>query len=88
MGDPLTTCSNQTGWQFTSELYPSRQFRIIDNPDRQFCNNLIWTCTRTQSEGPEPLLTLPKPRSPETLFQAGQELDPCGLEQCHLLIDE
>jgi hypothetical protein len=31
---------------------------FIDNPDHQFGNGSVWTQTRTQSAGPEPLLTL------------------------------
>jgi len=40
------------------EPYPSGQFGFIDDPDRQFGNGSVWTRTRTQSDGPEPLLTL------------------------------
>ena len=40
------------------EPYPRRQFGFIENPDRQFGNGLVWTRTRTRSDGPEPLLTL------------------------------
>jgi len=62
LGDPLTTCPIQTGWGFTKAPYPSRQFRFIYNPDRQFGNGSVWTRTRTQSDGPELLLTLGAPR--------------------------
>ena len=58
--DPLTTRPIQTGWEFTMEPYPSGQFGFIDDPDRQFGNGSVWTRTRTQSDGPEPLLTLPQ----------------------------
>ena len=57
-GDPLTTRPIQMGGEFTMEPYPSRQFGFIDDPDQQFGNSLVWTRTRTQSDGPEPLLTL------------------------------
>jgi len=40
------------------EPYPSGQFEFIDDPDRQFGKGLVWTLTRTQSDGPEPSLTL------------------------------
>jgi len=58
LGDPLITRPIQTGLEFTIELYPSWLFGFIDNPDRQFGNCLVLTWTRTQSDGPEPLLTL------------------------------
>jgi len=57
--DPLTTRPIQTGWEFTMEPYPSGQFGFIDDPDRLFCNGSVWIRTRTRSDGPEPLLTLP-----------------------------
>ena len=56
--DPLTTHPIQTGWEICIEPYPNRQFRYIDNPDRQYGNGSVLTRTRTQSDGPEPLLTL------------------------------
>jgi len=40
------------------ELYLNGQFGFIDDPDRQFCNGLVWTRTRTRSDCPEPSLTL------------------------------
>ena len=40
------------------EPYPGAQFGFIDYPDRQFGNGSVWIWTRTQSDGPEPLLTL------------------------------
>jgi hypothetical protein len=55
LGDLLTTCPIQTGWEFTMEPDPSGQFGFIDDPDPQFGNSLGWT--RTRSDGPEPLLT-------------------------------
>ena len=58
LGDPLTTRPIQTGWEFNMEPYPSRQFGVIDDPDRQFGNGSVCTRTRTRSDGPEPLLTL------------------------------
>jgi hypothetical protein len=62
LGNPLTTNPIQTGWEFTMEIYPNRQFGFIDDPDCQFGNGSVWTWTRTraQSDGPEPLLTLPR----------------------------
>jgi len=41
--------------------YPNGQFRLIDHPDRQSGNGSVWTRTCTQSDGPEPLLTLIQP---------------------------
>jgi len=58
LGDQLTTRPIRTGWEFTMELYQSRQFGIIEDPDRQFRNGSVWTRTRTRSDGPELLLTL------------------------------
>jgi hypothetical protein len=58
LGDLLTTRPNQTGWEFTFELYPSWWFGFIDNLHRQFGNWSVWTWTRTRIISPEPLLTL------------------------------
>ena len=58
LGDPLTTRPIQTGWEFTMEPYPSVQFGIIDDQDRQFRSGSVWTRTLTRSDGPELLLTL------------------------------
>jgi len=58
LGDPLTTRPIQTGWEFTMEPYPIGQFWFIDDPDQQFGNGSVWTRIRTQSDSPEPLLTL------------------------------
>jgi len=58
LGDPLTTLSIQMGWEFTIDPYQSWRFGFIDNHDHQFGNGSVWTRTRTQSEGPEPLLPL------------------------------
>jgi len=57
LGDPLTTRPILTGWEFTSEPYPSWQFGFMDNLDCQFGNSPDWTQTRTRSDGLEPLLT-------------------------------
>jgi hypothetical protein len=40
------------------EPYLSGQFGFIDDPDSQFGNGLVWARTRTQRDGPDPLLTL------------------------------
>jgi len=61
LGDLLTTRPIQMGWEFTMEPFPSGQFGYIDNLDRQFGNGSVSTRTRTQSHGPEPLLTLHTP---------------------------
>jgi hypothetical protein len=58
LGDPLTTRPIQTGWEFTIDPYPSWPFGFIDDPDRQFGNGSVLTQTGTQSDSPEPLLTL------------------------------
>jgi len=58
LGDLLTPHPIQNGWEFTMEPYPSGQFWLIHNPDRQFGNGSAWPWTWTQSDGPEPLLTL------------------------------
>jgi hypothetical protein len=41
LGDPLTTCSIQTGWELTMELYLTGEFGFIDDPDRQFRNGSV-----------------------------------------------
>ena len=58
LGDQLTNRPIQTGWKFTMQLYLSRLFWFIDDPDRQFGNGLVRTRTWTGSDAPEPLLTL------------------------------
>jgi len=58
LGDPLTTRPIQKGLEVAMELYLSGQFGFIDDPDRQFGNGSVLTRNRTQSDGPEPLLTL------------------------------
>jgi len=58
LGDLLITRPIQTGWEYTMEPYPSEQFGFIDDQDRQFGNGSVWTRTQTQSDGPEPFLTL------------------------------
>jgi len=58
LGDPLTTHPIQTGWEFTMEPYLSGQFGFVDDLDRQLGNGSVSTRTWTQSDDPEPLLTL------------------------------
>jgi len=36
-----------------------QRFRYIDDPDRHLGNSLVLNGIRTESDGPEPLLTLP-----------------------------
>ena len=64
LGDLLTTRPIQTGWEICIEPYPNWLFRCVDIPDRQFGKRLVFTRTRTRSDGPEPLLTLGTPRPP------------------------
>jgi len=58
LGDPLTTCPIQTGWEICIEPYPNWEFGWVANPDHQFGNGSVLTRTRTRSDGLEPLLTL------------------------------
>jgi len=58
LGSLLTTRPNQMGWEFTIEPYLSWQFGFIDIPDSQFGNCSGSTWTLTQSDGPEPLVSL------------------------------
>jgi len=58
LGDPLPNHPIQTSWEFTIESYPSWRFGFIGDPDRQFSSGSVPTRTQTQSDGPEPLLTL------------------------------
>jgi hypothetical protein len=58
LGDLLTTCRIQTGWEMSIEQCPTCPFRCIDNPDFQFGNDSVLTWTRTRSDGAETLLTL------------------------------
>jgi len=52
--DPLElrTRPIQTGREMSIEPYPNRQFRFIDNLDRQFGDGSVPTRTRTRSDGP------------------------------------
>jgi hypothetical protein len=59
LGDSVSTYPVQRGWECTMELYPIGQFGFIDIPDPHCGNGSVWTQTRTWSEGPHPLLTLP-----------------------------
>jgi len=58
LGNLWTTHPIQTGWEFTIEPYPSWWFGFIDNSDDQFGSGSVWTGTRTQSDGPEQLVTI------------------------------
>jgi len=60
--DPLTTRPILMGWEFTMVPYPSGQFWFINDPDGRFGNGSVWTRTRTRSDGPELLLSLPRPQ--------------------------
>jgi len=59
LGNLLTPRPIQTGWEFTIEPYPGGRFGYIDDLDSRFGNGSVCTRTRTQSDGPEMLLTLP-----------------------------
>jgi len=63
VGNLVTTCPLQMGWEISIALYPSRWFRWIDNMDPPFGNGLVWTWTRTRCDGQEPLLTPEMARS-------------------------
>jgi len=56
--NPLSTRPIRIGREFSIELYPNGQFRVIDNPDRQFGASSDPTRTWTRSHSPEPLVTL------------------------------
>ena len=56
--NPLRTRPIQTGREMTMEPYPNRQFRFINDPDRQYGSGSVLTRSRTRSDGPDPLLTL------------------------------
>ena len=56
--NPLRSGPIQTGREMSMELYPNRQFGLIDDPDRQSGSGSVPTHTRTRSDGPDPLLTL------------------------------
>jgi hypothetical protein len=47
LGNPLTTCPIQTGWEFTIEAYLSWQFGLIDDMYCQFGNRSLWTQPQT-----------------------------------------
>jgi len=56
--NPLGTRPIQMGREMSMEPYPNRQFGFIDDPGRQSGFGSVPTCTRTRSDGPDPLLTL------------------------------
>jgi len=56
LGDTPTTRPIQTDRLFNIETYPCWRLGFIDNPDHQFGDGSFWTWTRTQRDGPEPLL--------------------------------
>jgi len=56
MGDPLTTHPIQIGRAISGTPYLNWRFRCIDTLGCQFVNGSISTQTRTQSQGPKPLL--------------------------------
>ena len=56
--NPLGTRPIQMGREMLIEPYPNQQFGFIDNPDRQSGSGSVPTRTRTQSDSPDPLLTL------------------------------
>jgi hypothetical protein len=55
---PLRTSPIQTGWKNSIKPYPNRWFGYIDNLDSQFHAGWVPTRIWTQSDCPEPLLTL------------------------------
>jgi len=59
--NPLGTRPIQTGREMSMEPYPNRPFRFIDDPDCKSGSGSVPTCTRTRSDGPDPVLTLSKP---------------------------
>jgi len=71
--DPLTGRPIQMGWEFTTELNLSGQFRFIDDPDCQFGTGYVWTRTRTQSDGLEPLQTLHSEHITENMSESVTE---------------
>jgi len=58
LDNPLTTCPIETGWEIAIELNPNWKFKCIDDPDCQLGDASVLIQTRTQSDGPEPLLIL------------------------------
>jgi hypothetical protein len=56
--NPLKTRPIQIGSEMSMEQYPNRQLWFIYEPDRQSASSYVWTCTRTRSDDPDPLLTL------------------------------
>jgi len=51
------------------EPYPNRQFRFIDDPDRQSGSGSVPTRTRTWSDGPDPSLPLIEPKAPDCSYR-------------------
>jgi len=59
LDNPLGTRRVQTGREMSMEPYPKRQCWLIDEPDRQSGSGSVPSRTRTRSDGPDLLLTLP-----------------------------
>jgi hypothetical protein len=58
LGDPLANRPIHMSWELSMELYLSCRFGLIDILNSQVTNCSVWGRTRTQSDSPEPLLTL------------------------------
>jgi len=58
LNNPLRTRPIQTGNEMSIVLYLNWQFRIIDDQDRWSGSGSVPTGIQTQSDGPEPFLTL------------------------------
>jgi len=57
--NPQMTHPIHAGWDIMIGLYLNQQFGSIGNPDRQYGGGSVPTRTRSQSDGPELLLSLP-----------------------------
>jgi len=56
--NPLRTCPIEMGREKSIKQYPNRQFQLIDDQDRHSSCDWVPTRTQTQSDGPDPWLTL------------------------------
>jgi len=57
LGDQLTTCPKQMGWEISIELYLNWWFECIENLDGQFCNGSVPTGTWARTGGQQMWLT-------------------------------
>jgi len=83
-GQPAYNPPDSDGLGVHHVPYLSGKFGFIDDLDRQFGNGLVWTRTRTRSDGPELFLTLVDAQYPNAAVTVSRSLFP--IEVANLLM--